>query len=336
MPLLSIIIPIYNSSKFLNRCLDSIINQKFEDWELILVNDGSTDNSLEICNQYAKKDYRIKIIDKKNEGAGPTRTAGIAVATGKYIAFPDSDDRMDISAYKDCIRVLEDNHCDILVFGMKTEIYDDDNGIVKDTVEDHVPDLLIKSKDEFRKNFKFLYQNMDMGSPCNKIYRKSIIDKHELKFPDLRRMQDCVFNLNYFDKIDSFCSINKNFFIRTWHTSEVQRKKMPKNFIDCAITHYSTQIDMLKKWGVYNEEHLVYFGDKFSEVIMAAEFSYLPSQRPSFFELYPHIKSINRNKFIHNFYKKMKKVKKLRKKETAMLYNLNLLLAVELYLNLKK
>ena len=335
MPLLSIIIPVYNSGKYLSRCLDSIVNQTFTYWELILVNDGSTDNSLDICNQYKRNDSRIIVIDKDNEGAGPTRNVGINTATGKYLAFPDSDDRMDTNAYAECIRIMEEEDCDLLVFGMKTEIFDDDSETVIKTVEDNIPSIQIGNRERFRNQFVNLYESMDLGSPCNKIYKKQIIDDNHVYYPDLRRMQDCVFNLYYFEHVNSFCSINKNFFIRTWHSEEFQRKKMPRDFINCAITHYQTLIEMTERWGINSKECRAFFGDRFSEVIMTAEFSYLPSQKPTLIELYRHIKHINKNTYIHGFYKVLKRLKKLRKKEIAMLYNLNVLLSIESYIKLK-
>lgn len=92
MPAISVIIPIYNVEKYLRRCLDSVKNQTFPDWEAICVNDGSPDNSAEILEEYAKKDARFKIVNKENGGLSDARNAGMAVASGKYILYLDSDD----------------------------------------------------------------------------------------------------------------------------------------------------------------------------------------------------------------------------------------------------
>ena len=91
----SVIVPVYNVEKYLDRCLDSIINQTLNEIEIILVDDGSTDSSGEKCDEYKKKDLRIKVIHKKNKGLGYARNSGLEVATGKYIAFVDSDDYID-------------------------------------------------------------------------------------------------------------------------------------------------------------------------------------------------------------------------------------------------
>ncbi len=92
MPAVSVIIPVYNVEKYLRRCLDSVLNQTFTDWEAICVNDGSPDNSLDILKEYAKKDSRFKIVDKKNGGLSDARNAGMKIATGDYILYLDSDD----------------------------------------------------------------------------------------------------------------------------------------------------------------------------------------------------------------------------------------------------
>ena len=91
-PLVTIVVPIYNVEKYLTRCVDSIINQTYQNLEIILVDDGSPDNCPRICDEYAKKDHRIKVIHKINAGLGMARNTGIENATGKYICFFDSDD----------------------------------------------------------------------------------------------------------------------------------------------------------------------------------------------------------------------------------------------------
>ena len=92
MPAVSIIVPIFNTEQYLSRCLDSIESQTFNDWECILINDGSTDKSENICNEYANKDSRFKVINQKNSGVSAARNAGLDVAKGEWIGFVDSDD----------------------------------------------------------------------------------------------------------------------------------------------------------------------------------------------------------------------------------------------------
>ena len=112
---LSIIIPVYNVEKYISKCLDSILNQSFEDFEIICVNDGSTDNSLAILEEY--KDKRIIIINKKNEGSGVARNAGVDISKGEYLYFVDGDDWLEDNALEKMVKKADELNTDILIFG---------------------------------------------------------------------------------------------------------------------------------------------------------------------------------------------------------------------------
>ena len=146
---ISIIVPIYNIEKKLNKCIYSILEQTYKNFELILVNDGSTDNSLKICNEYKRKDNRIKIINKENQGLVLARKSGLDEATGKYIIFIDGDDWV----HKDLLNILykeaEQESCDIvacnpyLVYG---------NGLIKRIRKDFDVNKKAKEYDKRNKN----------------------------------------------------------------------------------------------------------------------------------------------------------------------------------------
>ena len=117
-PELSILIPVYNSERYLGKCLDSILNQKFSSFEVVLVDDGSTDQSGKICDDYCEMDTRIQVIHKSNGGLGSARIAGINSANGKYIGFLDSDDWVSSDMYEELIKLIySDNDCDIVIGG---------------------------------------------------------------------------------------------------------------------------------------------------------------------------------------------------------------------------
>ena len=103
MDVISVIVPIYNTEKYLAKCLDSLINQTFQSLEIILIDDGSIDNSGKICDEYALNDDRIKVIHKENGGVSSARNAGLDLATGSYIAFVDPDDYIDPDMYATCL-----------------------------------------------------------------------------------------------------------------------------------------------------------------------------------------------------------------------------------------
>lgn len=118
MPQISIIVPVYNVELYLEKCIDSILNQIFKDFELILVDDGSTDSSGKICDEYALKDRRVKVIHKKNGGQSSARNTGIDIAQGNYIGFVDSDDWIEPDMYEVLYKNCKNNNCDIGVIGI--------------------------------------------------------------------------------------------------------------------------------------------------------------------------------------------------------------------------
>ena len=113
----SVIVPVYNAEKYLNRCIESIITQSYNNLEIILVNDGSTDNSLLVCEEYLKKDDRIKLITQENRGAGLARNKGLQNATGKYAVFVDSDDYLHNTAIEKCVNAQNKTNADLVMFG---------------------------------------------------------------------------------------------------------------------------------------------------------------------------------------------------------------------------
>ena len=119
--LLSIIVPVYNVGSFLPKCIDSIISQTFTDFELILVDDGSTDNSVEICDAAAKKDSRVRVIHKENGGVVSARKSGLSVAVGKYAGYVDGDDWIDKHMYEHMVNAMEKYNCDMVMCDVEHE-----------------------------------------------------------------------------------------------------------------------------------------------------------------------------------------------------------------------
>ena len=120
-PLLSIIIALYNSEEYIEKCIKSIVEQTYNNLEIIIINDGSTDESLKICEQFQEKDKRIKIYNQKNTGVSSARNTGIAKATGDYITFVDSDDYLIKEAYEKALKQIDGNDC---VFFSYSELLD--------------------------------------------------------------------------------------------------------------------------------------------------------------------------------------------------------------------
>ena len=166
--LLSVIVPVYNVEAYLKRCIESVIGQTYKNLEIILVDDGSSDESGNICESYAMSDQRIKVIHQENKGLSGARNTGVKNATGEYVAFFDSDDWLDLTAYEKMIKLVKENKLDIVVCTISKT-----NGI--NTEKIGAPNLkdnyVIQEKDVFECYFK----SMIYVVVWNKIYRREII-----------------------------------------------------------------------------------------------------------------------------------------------------------------
>lgn len=182
---LSVIIPIFNVEKYLPKCLESVINQTFKNMEIILIDDGATDDSGKICDQYGKCDKRIKVIHKKNEGTSCARNVGIDIATGKYISFLDSDDWIEPEMYETLIRLLEENNIEMACCGFK-RIYENrsivygNTGIIKFyDIETAINSLIKEEGIRFELWNKVFYRDIigDIRFKNNQVFEEVYFDR---------------------------------------------------------------------------------------------------------------------------------------------------------------
>ena len=178
-PRLSIIVPVYNVEKYIRAAVDSILNQTFTDFELILIDDGSTDNSASICDEYAGKDSRVKVIHQNHEGVSDVRNKGIGLAQGELIGFADSDDTMEKTMYREMIQHLDDNDLDIVC----TDALVIRNGI-KTFRPRYQNDMLFNHE---RAVNEILNGTLD-NAVWNKVYRRKVIGT--IQFPTDRVYED--------------------------------------------------------------------------------------------------------------------------------------------------
>lgn len=180
--LISVIVPIYNTEKYLCKCVDSIINQTYTNLEIILVNDGSSDNCGKICDEYAKKDNRIKVIHKLNGGLSDARNVGIKKAKGKYISFVDSDDYINKNMIDVLFNLQLSNKSDISIISYKV-VYD--NNIVDENFK-KISEPIILNK--YQALLYLFYDNKIGNYAWNKLYKKELFNNME--FPKGKKMED--------------------------------------------------------------------------------------------------------------------------------------------------
>lgn len=172
MPKISIIIPVYKVEKYIEECLNSILNQTFTDFEVILVDDGSPDNSGAICDKYAEADHRFRVIHKENEGVGAARNTGLDIAQGKYVVFVDSDDFCDTS-YLENFTKGSNNDSDLVIQGMKS------------FPEGYVPTTQFEAKVYTISNLvDCVLSNklLTFGAPYCKMFKSSILNNERVRF----------------------------------------------------------------------------------------------------------------------------------------------------------
>ncbi len=193
MTKISIIIPVYNVEKYLHKCVDSVLGQTFTDFELILINDGSTDSSGDICDEYAKCDSRVVVIHKKNGGVSTARNTGLDAMKGEYVTFIDSDDY--VSPY-----YLENFFCvgsDLKSLYIRQYAYNEAEDIIFSEPPRTAPDITIFTDDNFEANF-IKYDYMSCCAPWAKLFSSSIIKKYKLLFPiGLNFNEDHYFVVSY-------------------------------------------------------------------------------------------------------------------------------------------
>lgn len=201
-PTVSIIVPIYNAENYLSRCIDSILNQEYTDFELLLVNDGSADSSGAICDSYAAKDSRIRVIHKENTGVSDSRNLAIDQARGTYLQFLDSDDWITPDATKLLVRAAEEHHCDLVIsdfYRVVGERLSQKGDIEEDSV---------MTKEEFASHMMENPADFYYGVLWNKLYRRDIVEQYQLRMDvSISWCEDFMFNLEYIRHAEVFYAL---------------------------------------------------------------------------------------------------------------------------------
>lgn len=206
-PIVSIIVPCYNTSSTIQRCVESVIIQTNISWELILVDDGSKDETGVICDRYSSQDTRIKVIHKTNGGVSSARNTGLRNATGDYVMFLDSDDYL----HKDCLLLIQNEDVDILFFGIKLV----GDGYTRNWYD--TPSLVAKNDEEKRKLLQ-QYLTTDMfRSPCGKFFRREIAVQYSFN-EKMKLGEDTDYVLRVVKNCTDFVSYNKYYYMCEDHS----------------------------------------------------------------------------------------------------------------------
>ena len=200
MPLLSVIIPVYQAEEYLDKCVKSILRQTFKDYEVILIDDGSDDGSEKICDIYAEQDERIKCVHQVNKGVSAARNTGLKYATGKYITFVDADDWLETDLFQECIIDLKKNKTDVLYHGIIKEIWkkDEMNSVLKG-----IPALTGCVSKNMLKDY-FIEQEELNGNVFCYIFSKKLLEGIYFNV-DLPYAEDTIFVTQALAKAETYC-----------------------------------------------------------------------------------------------------------------------------------
>lgn len=268
MPYLSIIVPVYNAENYIERCLMSICNQSFTDWELILINDGSTDQSKMKCEALEKRDQRIKFYSKNNGGAASARNYGLEVARGKYVTFVDSDDYIETEMYQNMLKTAEEYDCDVVMCDCIKEM----NGVSSpfshpirqgfynydQLLAEYYPQLLMPDYMEYPPTI----------SNCLLVIKRELIIENHLSYPEnIRFSEDLYFGSlimcyaksfyymkekNYYHYVLNEGSVTHSFYERKWDNFLKLYERIKCDFANMQQFDFNEQISRCLLFFLYH------------------------------------------------------------------------------------
>lgn len=245
MSKVSIVVPVYNGERYLEKCIESILRQTHADMELILINDGSRDNSGTICDHWAKKDARIRVIHQENQGVSAARNAGLDIATGEYIGFVDADDEIAPETYETALQQMGDH--DIVMWDAVT-VWGDGR-----TEPDTIP-LLEKDCTITRKDWTPELLALMAGSACRCLYRAECISG--LRFPQgIKFSEDRLFNLYAMGRSNSLRYLKTPLYFRLMHGESAVHRYHEDYFEACKLAHQAIMQSLKQAWN--NEDQYV-------------------------------------------------------------------------------
>lgn len=298
-PLVSIIIPIYNAERYISKCIDSILNQTFTNFELFLINDGSSDNSGKLCNDYASEDKRITVIHKNNSGVSKTRNKGLDIANGDWIMFVDSDDWIEPQTLERAIKIGSNYQADIVGFNLFVDI--EDKAIKTNPIK---PDFIVREKDQSKyfiidtmvPRYDLKKNNVNISisnirSSCAKLFSKSICDNIRFK-ENLEIGEDMIFCMFAYNTANKIVFFNEYLYHYTKNTNSAMHQFKPNILEINDIIYESTKSISFNNF-LKTEHDIFNLGLTYQFLYNVLNFYILHSKNNiSFLDKYNQLKSI--------------------------------------------
>lgn len=278
LDLVSIIIPVYNMEETLESCVRSILNQDYENIEVILVDDGSRDNSFVVCQKICAADNRVRCLHTENRGSGPARNAGIAESKGRYLYFPDADDYIEPNAISILVNAMHGGEYDLIVFGYRCLRHDGTvvSAKVYESFEMNGEDIRKDYRDFFGMSNRFSIQ----GAPWNKFFDGETVRNNDIRYPALRRHQDEGFIARYVTHCRNVRFIPDVLYSYYQNTAGIEWVKYPVDYIDAVTGLRDVWEDTIMQWNSEDDStHVLVEKEIFSRIIKAMELSYAPKMK---------------------------------------------------------
>lgn len=289
----SIIVPVYNVEKFLRKAIDSLLEQTYSNIEIILIDDGSTDDSGKIIDEYADIDNRIISIHKENSGVSETRNMGLEIASGKYITFIDSDDYIESNYIESAINQFRKYRgLDIVTTGFFSEV-EEENDNKNSVTKFKFQEKLYKSRKEILNDFILLWDSSIMYNIWNKVYLKSIIDENNIKFKMQDFGEDVEFNKDYLKYVNKMYNLENCYYHYIRERKGATTNKYKSDMFEIRLQEYHSFNSYFEKCGIVKEKYIEFSARRYIERTLGCiENIFVKECKMSFREKYNYIKNI--------------------------------------------
>lgn len=260
--LVSVIMPVYMVEDYVGRAIESIQKQTLTNWEFLIVDDGSPDNSGSICDQYAAKDSRIHVIHKENGGAPSARNVAIDISKGKYLYFMDSDDWTEPTMLQDMVELAEQHQLQLVVAGFYIDTYYTETK--KYRQKQRMEDVVFTSQQEFRQNAHRLFDRNLLYTPWNKLFLAQYIKDNRLYFPQTF-WDDFPFNVSLVRDVERVGVTSRLYYHFVRKRAESETAKYRSDMYDKREEEHGWMVELYQHWGIDNEDSREFIARRYVE-----------------------------------------------------------------------
>lgn len=271
-PFFSVIMPVYGTEEFIADAIESVLAQDFTNWELILVDDASPDGAIDVAQQYADSDKRLRIVHHEtNKGLSESRNTGIRAARGKYIWFADSDDFFDADLLQRANEEIEATNADVVMFGLVEEYFDEKRNYLYD--HEVAMEAYHGMGDEWHRKIIDYERDTCFGYSCTKVYSADVIEQNGLSFETVRLIEDVLFNIDFFSAAKTIAVLDN----APYHYRKIDGRSLTNANSYSAQEYYklharrvSALMQMLIRWDVFDDRARAILGSLYGRYVLSA------------------------------------------------------------------